>query len=394
MILPRSATAGMAGRATTLKGSFALEPVDALPRLAEAVTRLADRAVEGNPFFLPEFLAPAIQAFGPRGLKLAVVFDREDLRFFAPVVAGSFLLGGSQLRVWTHPYAPLGSPLLDSGCARQVAEALLAHLKASGRSLIALPDLPLDGPLARALKGAAKRQGFATEAERRMRPILHAGPEASRFEELVSQKRRRELDRQLRRLADTGPVSLLSAQSPTELDAAFALFSDLEASGWKGHRGSALGRKRVAHDFARTAILELGRSGRAAIDVMRVGERPVAALIRLTQGSLSVPWKIAYDEEFAAFSPGKQLICDETRRWLADPAIGRVDPVCEEGNALMAPLWKEREPYGTLLVSPRRRSMAARLTASLLDFKTHARHRAKRLLGRAKPIAAVAPAAR
>ena len=51
---------------------------------------------------------------------------------------------------------------------------------------------------------------------------------------------------------------------------------------------------------------------------------------------MSIPWKVAFDEEFAAFSPGKQLMCDETRRWLADPKIERVDPVCEEDNPMMA----------------------------------------------------------
>ena len=53
--------------------------------------------------------------------------------------------------------------------------------------------------------------------------------------------------------------------------------------------------------------------------MLRVGEKPIAALIRFDHGGLSIPWKVAFDEEFAAFSPGKQLMCDETRRWLADP---------------------------------------------------------------------------
>ena len=88
--------------------------------------------------------------------------------------------------------------------------------------------------------------------------------------------------------------------------------------------------------------------------MLRVGEKPIAALIRLEHGGLSIPWKVAFDEDFAAFSPGKQLMCDETRRWLADPKVERVDPVCEEDNPLMAPLWPEREPYGTLIISSRK----------------------------------------
>ena len=93
------------------RGAFALEPVDALPRLAERITELAKRALEPNPFFLPEFLEPAIQAFGGRGLRLAIFSDRNDLRFFAPVLATSGgLLRSPKLSVWTHSYAPLGTP--------------------------------------------------------------------------------------------------------------------------------------------------------------------------------------------------------------------------------------------------------------------------------------------
>ena len=46
------------------RGAFALEAADALPRLEQRIRGLAERALEPNPFFLPEFLEPAIRAFG------------------------------------------------------------------------------------------------------------------------------------------------------------------------------------------------------------------------------------------------------------------------------------------------------------------------------------------
>src|SRR3954470_10745875 len=108
--------------------------------------------------------------------------------------------------------------------------------------------------------------------------------------------------------------------------------------------------------------------------------KDIAARVRLEQGGTSIPWKVAFDEEFAAFSPGKQLMCDETRRWLADPKVERVDPVCEEDNGLMAPLWPDREAYGTLMVSSRRWGLGARLRAGMVDLKRAGRETAKRLL--------------
>jgi hypothetical protein len=73
-------------------------------------------------------------------------------------------------------------------------------------------------------------------------------------------------------------------------------------------------------------------------------------------------------------------MCDETRRWLSDPTVQRVDPVCEEDNALMAPLWPDREPYGTLLLSSRRWGLSARLRAGIANLKGFGKAHAKVLL--------------
>ncbi len=365
------------------RGAFALEPIEALPRLSERINRLADRALESNPFFLPEFLEPAIHGLGRKNLRLAIFSDRDELRFFAPVLAtGGGLFSGRKLSVWTHPYAPLGSPLIDRDMPEQVADGLIEHMRISGRTVLTLPDLPLKGPAAQVLAAAAARKGFCTIAARQMRPIL--SPAATdgmvHFERMVSLKRRRELDRQLRRLCEAGSVSFMSARSASDLDAAFNMFVELESSGWKGRRGTALQRRGAIQEFARIAVTQLAQNGHAAIDVLRVGDKPIAALIRLDHGGLSIPWKIAYDEGFAAFSPGKQLMCDETRRWLADASVLRVDPVCEQDNSLISALWTDRERYGALIISSRRLGMGARLRAGIITAKAFGKSTAKSLL--------------
>ena len=388
MLLRKPAAPGPGARAQPRRGTFALEPVEALPRLAERVGRLAERSLEPNPFFLPEFLEPAIQALGRKGLRLATYSDREDLRFFAPVLtSGGQILGGRRFSVWAHPYAPLGSPLIDCDMTRPVGDALLRHMRRSGRKLFTVPHLPLAGASAEVLRDAAKRHGFWTVAGRQMRPVLYpavADGEVA-FERMVSHKRRRELDRQLRRLCEAGAVSFNSARSAMEIEAAFNAFVALEGSGWKGRRGTAMARRHKVHEFARIAVMQLAQIGHASIDVLRVGDKPIAALIRIEHGTLSIPWKIAFDEGFAAFSPGKQLMCDETRRWLLDGTIERVDPVCEEDNALLGQLWRDREPYGTLFISSSRLGVGARLRAGIANLKAIGKSQAKVLLGSGRP---------
>jgi hypothetical protein len=399
MVFARPAPAATAARAQARRGAFALEPVEALPRLADRIGPLADRALETNPFFLPEFLEPAIEALGRKHLRLAVFSDRDDLRFFAPVVvSGGEVLGRRRFSAWAHPYAPLGTPLIDSETAPQVADTLIAHMRQSGRTIFSIPHLPLDGPAANALRAAAERGGSWAVAERQMRPILYPDPKlgVAAFDAMVSHKRRRELDRQLRRLCEIGSVSFMTARTATEIETSFAMFSTLEGSGWKGRRGTALVKKPAVHEFARRAVTTLAQRGYAAIDVMRLGDRPIAALIRLEHSGLSIPWKVSFDESFAAYSPGKLLMCDETRRWLRDPAVRRVDPVCEEDNPMMGLLWSSRERYGTLIVSSSAWGMEARLRAGLADLKREGKAQAKGLLrslrGSARKLRARAPA--
>jgi CelD/BcsL family acetyltransferase involved in cellulose biosynthesis len=383
MMLQRSVSFGSATRIQPRRGTFALEPVEALPRLSERIVRLAERALEPNPFLLPDFLEPAIAGLTKKALRLAIFSDRDDLHFFAPVVVnGGQILGGRKFSVWAHPYAPLGTPLIDRDLAPAVTDALIAHMRTTGRTLFTLPHLPLKGAAAEALRAAAGRNGFWTVAEREMRPILYPASAGGlgAFDRMINQKRRRDLERQLRRLCEAGSVSFMWGRTATEIESAFNMFLQLEASGWKGRRGTALARRKNVQDFARAAVARMAQSGNATIDVLRVGEKPIAALIRLEQGGLSIPWKVAFDEEFAAASPGKQLMCDETRRWLAHATFDRVDPVCEEDNALMAPLWPDREPYGTLIISSRTWGLGARLRAGLIDLKRAGKATAKQLL--------------
>jgi CelD/BcsL family acetyltransferase involved in cellulose biosynthesis len=387
MVFQRGSFAGSAARSQSKRGTFALEPIEALPRLSDRVRRLAERSLETNPFFLPEFLEPAIQGFGKKNLRLALFSDRDDLHFFAPVaVQSGGILGGRGFSVWAHSYAPLGTPLINRDSAAQVTDSLLQHMRTSRRPLFSIPHLPLRSLTADALRAAAERSGYWTVAEEQMRPVLYpkAAGGIAEFDKMVNQKRRRELDRQMRRLCEAGAVSFMSAKTATEIDAAFNMFAALEASGWKGKRGTALARKEGVHEFARMAVTQLAASGLATIDVLRVGEKPIAALIRIEHGGTSIPWKVAFDEEFAAYSPGKQLMCDETRRWLANPTVVRVDPVCEEDNPLMAPLWPEREPYGTLLISSRKWSVSARWQAGLANLKRSGKASIKQLMGRQK----------
>ncbi|HEX2256954.1 MAG TPA: hypothetical protein VHG92_09715, partial [Afifellaceae bacterium] len=187
-----------------------LEPGAALGRHAAAIADLAERCRQPNPFFLPEFLGPAIEALGRGAVELALVTDRTGrLIFFAPLSSDRLearLFAAA--RVWSHPYAPLGTPLIDPARAEEAASAVLDGLAQAGRRLLVLPDVPVDAPEAAALRHAVQARGFASLAAAiDKRPVLRADRPggAQAFRAMVSRKKRKELARQLRRLSDIAP---------------------------------------------------------------------------------------------------------------------------------------------------------------------------------------------
>ncbi|HEX2257311.1 MAG TPA: GNAT family N-acetyltransferase, partial [Afifellaceae bacterium] len=187
-----------------------------------------------------------------------------------------------------------------------------------------------------------------------------------------------ELARQLRRLSEIAPVSFASYRRADEMATAMEAFLVVEAAGWKGRRGTAMAQDPALKRFAASAVAGLARRGGAAIDAMFVGDRPAAALVRFQAGGLSIPWKIAYDETFAGYSPGAQLMSHVSRAWLSDPAVSRVDPVCDADNRLLAQLWDERETYATLVLATGPGRLRPRLAAHLFDARQSARLLARR----------------
>jgi hypothetical protein len=127
-------------------------------------------------------------------------------------------------------------------------------------------------------------------------------------------------------------------------------FFTLEASGWKGRQRTALIIDRYRSAFAREAINALAQDGRVRIYTLKAGDRPVASLVVLVDRGEAYTWKTAYDEAFAATSPGQQVVAAATREMLVDPAIKRADSCTVPDHFVMNRFWPDRIAVGTLIV--------------------------------------------
>jgi hypothetical protein len=160
----------------------------------------------------------------------------------------------------------------------------------------------------------------------------------------------KELRRQRRRLAEHGAVALEVASSPQEVATALESFLKLEASGWKGTRGTALTQVDGDAAFIRRATQALAATGNCEILTLRAGSTPIAAGIVLRHQSRAFFFKLGVDERFAKYSPGVQLTLDLTRHLCADPTITSADSTASADHPMINPIWRGRFAIGDVLI--------------------------------------------
>ena len=328
---------------------------------------LAERASEPNIFYEPTFAFAAADAFG-RDAGAILVWSRHDrsrLIGFFPVrnAVRRFGLASSTLRGWTHPYAPLGVPLVDREEAADAIAAWLDFIAGDPNlpRLALLSYVPTRGPFAEALQAAlAQRGGRCRSFGRHARALL--APQEGRADYLqtaVSARKRKELTRQRRRLNEHGFLAFDTATTPDDILHALDAFMRLEQGGWKGAAGTAAASNLAVRRFMQRALAGLAARAQARIVTMRSGERAVAVGILLRSGANAWFWKVAYDETVARASPGVQLALELTRTLAADASLAHIDSCATQDHPMIDHLWRERIELADLLIAPDARANRA-----------------------------------
>ncbi|MEM8839287.1 MAG: GNAT family N-acetyltransferase [Pseudomonadota bacterium] len=321
---------------------------DGLPR--EAWQALSDEAADPNPFFGPAFLMPYLRHMGARHVKVLAVTDGLTGQWLmaAPVRPRPAGLLLPVPTTFTTDYGPVGTPLLSPD-AGMIHARLFFGAAAGKAGVLALPHLPLGSRAARLLMDL--EEADVTVAERSHRASHDSGPEGqAQFDAAFKGKRRKEMKRLLRRLEDEGDVSLATVED-SALKHRFEAFLALEASGWKGRENTALASTSQTAAFSRETVGAMAGAGRVRIDELRVGETLIASLVSFVDGGHVFAWKIAFDEAYARYSPGAQLVLYTFQQNLAMPGFRLADSLAIPGHSMIEPLWRGRLEIGTVLVS-------------------------------------------
>ena len=334
---------------------FVVTPADAATNLLPEWAVLSGASTGDNIFVHPDFAVPAMRHLGADVAVAALAHPGARLAALAPFTKTRLGRIAPAVRLWSHDYAPLGLPLIDREAVAASVAALLHGLApaTSGLTFMAA-DIPLDGPVAAAFATAARRNNRPVDIlDAHVRAML-ARSDAGALDPRAAlpAKRRKQLARQMRRLAEVGEVKISATIDPVAVRVRFEQFMGLEAAGWKGKGGSALNSSPATMEFAREAVANRADAGAVRIDSIDVDGRPIAMLVSFVGGETAFTWKIAYDETYARFSPGAQLMLEAATGIFADPTIARIDSCASADHPMVDHLWSGRFAIGTVVIGP------------------------------------------
>jgi CelD/BcsL family acetyltransferase involved in cellulose biosynthesis len=359
---------------------------DALMRLTAIGTNLwrglSARAIEPNGYYLPEWeLAVSASASGRTGASVLAAWGDTGLIGLLPVVSLSHAYKiPLPALVSAHPYGTLCTPPLDRDMVNDAVSQLMRKARKAGARALILRDMSLDGPAMKAFTESLKREALRPRVLRSyLRASLDATGDADALlQDALGAKKLKELRRLRHRLAEHGAVRFDVAKSPDEVAAATETFMKLEASGWKGARGTALAQDAGDAAFIRRATAALAATGQCEIVTLRAGATPAAAGIVLRHQDRAFYFKLGVDERFAKFSPGVQLTLDLTRHLCADPMIASADSTASPDHPMINPIWRGRLAIGDVLVPLRKSDPVVALIHTALTVRQFALELARR----------------
>jgi CelD/BcsL family acetyltransferase involved in cellulose biosynthesis len=327
--------------------------------LAAEWQALANQASEANAFGESWFVAQALRHLrGADVVRLAQVRDGDGaLVGVLPLVISPQhgRLPIANTTNWIHLQCYCGVPLIRAGDEAGFWTALLALLDRSdwASGFLSIRMLYAGGPVQRGLEQAASAGGrllhIAQQYERAT--LASEADPAAYIETTIRPKKRKELRRQAKRLAEQGDVTFERLAADGPLDAWCDQYLTLEAAGWKGEGGTALGKDEAWTRFFRETMASAHALGR--LDFLRLlqnGE-PIAMLINLRAPPVVWSWKITYDESLARFSPGVLIELDAIPLMLGDPAIAWADSCAKPDHPMINSLWGERQAIAHVIVS-------------------------------------------
>lgn len=329
--------------------------------------RLSVRSDSGNIFAADWFMASALRhCTAGRKVRLAIVRSLDGEWLGVMPIAFSATIGRCPIPSWHNWLATNqfdATPLIERGCEHIFWHCLLTEIDRRPGLALALccEHLPLDDSATQALIEVCLAQGRRVyRTDRITRPMRDGGAldETALAARRKLDKRLDGLERKLAREVGAPRVTSLPANAdPAEwIDA----FLALERAGWKGSRASALGCASGTTALFREVIRIAHQQGAVRLMTLEVAGNPIAMTSWFLCRQRRYGFKMAYDEAFRTYAPGRLLMRAVAAE--ADCVPGQLFDSCAGRDAPPDPLWpqqRELVSYAVSLGSEARRAMLA-----------------------------------
>jgi CelD/BcsL family acetyltransferase involved in cellulose biosynthesis len=317
-------------------------------------------------------LLPALEAFAAgQDLRIVVVRHSGELVGLFPLQAKRRFKGLPlrTLTSWLHPHCMLCVPLVRANRAHQAINAVFEWAR-SEASVLELSYLAADGPFHRALLEALNERDRGWLAfDAYTRPLLRRASDAETYlKSSLAGELRRDLRRKEKRLGETGTLEHVALRSKDELARWIDEFLALEASGWKGKRGSALACSESNRRFAVELFTRAFERNRLVMVGLNLNGRAIARHCSLIAGEGAISFKTAYDEELRRFGPGILAELDNIRAFHERSGLQWMDSYTAPNNVFIANLWKHRRTVQRVAIAADTRGELALAVLPLIRF--------------------------
>jgi hypothetical protein len=139
-------------------------------------------------------------------------------------------------------------------------------------------------------------------------------------------------------------------------------FLKIEASGWKGKRGTALACDDKTRKFAIKAFTGEAANSICRADVLMLNDAPIAVSLITFAGRTGFSVKCSYDEAYRSYGAGLLLEIEVIRSFLSKDWASRLDSATA-GTHVIDSLWPGRIEVADLMFSLSPRFPELRLSA-------------------------------
>jgi CelD/BcsL family acetyltransferase involved in cellulose biosynthesis len=289
--------------------------VDALEELAPDWRLLSDRSAVREPFYRPEWAIAHMHAFSPNAqVAIATAESGSELKAVLPLVEERCFFYGVPVRKFrgaanVHS-CRFDMVRADGADGEAAAGSIWRALKdMPGWDLIELPDVPEGGALEELIE-VARRENYPVARRESMHspyiPLDGLQGDDAPWLTRTSANFRSTVRRTKRQLSELGNVALhrITSADPERLQS----FYELERSGWKGQKGTAIACDERTRHFYDEIAGQAEKFKYLSLFFLELDGKPIAAQFGITYGGRYFMPKMAFDERYRRFGPGHLLI--------------------------------------------------------------------------------------